>query len=160
MRWEWRSECSARAGMFWRRSSKVGQSLKLGSRPSQAFPRGAAAADDDGRRLADCVGYVCTYPNSQMEWTSSPNILQQFLLPAATWDQAATDTDARQDLDSFRFRYMLPKCNGTITIQQVIDVGQGHKQIISCASLHHIERCRQYCQRPPIATERAITHLI
>lgn len=32
---------------------------------------------------------------------------------------------------------MLPKCNGTITIQQVIDVGQGHKQIISCASLHH-----------------------
>lgn len=55
---------------------------------------------------------------------------------------------------------MLPKCNGTITIQQVIDVGQGHKQIISCASLEYMERCRQYCQRPPIATERAITHLI
>lgn len=53
--------------MFWRRSSQVGQSLKLGSRPSQAFPRGAAAADDDGRRLADCVGYVCTYPTSQMD---------------------------------------------------------------------------------------------
>lgn len=50
---------------------------KLGSRPSQAFPRGAAAADDDGRRLADCVG---------------SNNLQQFLLPPATWDQAATNT--------------------------------------------------------------------
>lgn len=25
---------------------------------------------------------------------------------------------------------MLPKCNGTIAIQHVIDVGQGHKQIL------------------------------
>lgn len=51
MRWDGNGGAQGRAGVFWRMSSQVGQSLKLGSAALQGFPRGAAAADDDGCRL-------------------------------------------------------------------------------------------------------------
>lgn len=147
---EWRSECSTRAGIILEKVNHGLQGWAVTRAWLSPFPSLSREAQLQlTMTAADCVGYVfvCTCPTSQMDWTSPPNLRDQCSsknleqsLSARTWDQAATDTGAQQDLDSFKFRYMLPKCNGTITTQQVFDVGQGHKQIISCAGLEqHME---------------------
>lgn len=115
MGWEWRSTGQSRDVL-----EKVEQGwavTQLGSRASQGFPRGAAAADDDGRRLCG----VRTKPAILVDaWSCPPNLEQQPATASESRNMGSCciSTDA-QDLDSIRFRYIIPKCNGASTIQQV-----------------------------------------
>lgn len=91
MGWDENGGAQRRAGMFWRRSSQVGQSLKLGSRALQGFPRGAAAADDDGCRLCG----VRTLPANV--------VVDGVLLRTSINATTCNSRTYRQDLDSIKF---------------------------------------------------------
>lgn len=91
MGWDGNGGAQGRTGMFWRRSSQVGQSLKLGFRALQGFPRGAAAADDDGCRLCG----VRTLPAS---------VVVDGVLPRTSTNRATCNSRTYvQDLDSIKF---------------------------------------------------------
>lgn len=120
-----------RAGVFWRRrSTKVGPLHELGSRPPQGFPRGAAAADDDGRRLCGVRIYptcsTCSRPANCLV------VVHGALLPTSSNRRPATVSIGEnmgpcctqrhaQDLDSIRLRYVMPKCNSTIALVSTWD---------------------------------------
>lgn len=74
MGWEWRSECSARAGII---LEKVEQGWAVTRAWLSPFPSLSREAQLQlTMTAADCVGYVfvCTCPTSQMDWISPPNL--------------------------------------------------------------------------------------
>lgn len=128
MRWDGNGGAQGRAGVFWRMSSQVGQSLKLGSAALQGFPRGAAAADDDGCRLCG----VRTKPACQCGgggWSSPPNLDHRNNLQQSHV----------QDLDSIKFSVHDTEVQQHRHHQAGIDVGRVTSASSTSVSLQHTE---------------------